>query len=64
MTTYVDVEVKIHWETEEALLVSPDGEKVNAKWIAKSLIKEIDEGEKAYAVITIPYYLAEDKELI
>lgn len=63
-TEHVEVEVKIHFETEKALLVSGDGEKDHAVWIAKSLIEVIDEGEKAYAILTIPQYLAEEKELV
>lgn len=36
----IELALYVHHETEKALLVSDDGEKDNAKWLAKSLLGE------------------------
>ena len=62
-----DVEVRIHYETDDAFLVSTDGEKENAKWVPKRINGEeytVDEGEKGWAVLTVPEWWAAEKELI
>lgn len=63
----VDLTMAIHAETDLAILASDDGDKANAKWLPKSQI----EIEKLHAVrgnneavITMPAWLAQDKELI
>lgn len=61
----VDIEVKIHHETEKAYLVSTTT--VEKVWIPKNINGEeypVDEGEKGWAIITVPIWFAMDKELI
>lgn len=62
-----DIECRIHHETDKALLISLDGNKDNAIWIPKGLNGEefvVDEGEKGYAVITMPEWFATEKGLV
>lgn len=61
----IDVEVKIHHETEKAYLVSTTS--VMKMWIPKYIngdLYPVDEGEKGWAIITVPEWFAIDKELI
>lgn len=63
----VDVEIKIHHETEDAYLVSTTT--VEKTWIPKRIRKdeepyEVDEIEGGYALITVPEWWAVDKELV
>lgn len=62
----IDVEVKIHHETEKAYLVSSltTGTK---DWIPKELNGEqfeVDEGQRGFALITMPEWFAAEKGLI
>ena len=59
----IDITVCRHAETDKAVLVSDDGDKANAVWIPKSQC-EIDEGQCGYITITLPEWLALEKELI
>lgn len=62
----VDLVVHLHYETASAWLVSDDGEKANAVWLPKSQC-EFPEGEPAIGedvTITVPVWLAQEKELI
>lgn len=54
----IDVAVKLHAETERAWLVSDTGERKDAKWIPKS------QAELAAGLLTLPEWLAKEKELI
>lgn len=63
-----DVEIKIHHETEAAFYVTNEvcTEKT---WIPKRIRKDedpypVDEGEKGWAVITVPEWWAADKGLV
>ena len=58
----VDVMVKIHHETDLAVLVSDDGGRTRV-WLPKSAI-EIDRRLEGYAEITLPEKLAYQKALI
>ncbi len=61
----VDVEIKIHHETDKAYLVSTDvSEKV---WIPKRINGEeyeVDESRGGFAIITVPEWWATEKELV
>lgn len=59
----VDIEVKIHWETEDAWLVSTSGEKKDAVWVPKSKV-EMDESDGGIALMTIPEWLATEKGFV
>lgn len=62
----VDVEVKIHHETERAYHVSTTAS-VEKVWIPKRINGdeyEVDEGERGWAIITVPEWWAVEKGLI
>jgi hypothetical protein len=61
----IDLEVYIHHETDESVLVSLDGESKKARWIPKSII-EIEPTVKMTKVVTmtIPQWKAEKEGLI
>lgn len=66
-TDLVDLMLHVHHETKAALLVSDDGEEDNAVWVPKSQVRYEDDlpvpvGQDG--VITVPVWLARDKELI
>lgn len=61
MADVVEIELKIHWETEKAYLLSDDGDKDTAEWVPKSKIEKVEEGEKGYALVTLPAWLASEK---
>lgn len=54
----IDCAVHLHHETERAMLVSDTGDKRDAVWIPKS------QAELADGVLTIPEWLAIEKDLI
>lgn len=54
----VDCAVQLHAETEKAWLVSDTGERADAVWVPKSQA-ELEDG-----VLTLPEWLAKEKELI
>lgn len=56
----VDVEVKLHHQTERAILVSDDGDKANAVWLPLSQI----EWDEADGIVTMPEWLATEKGFI
>lgn len=64
----IDVTVQMHMETERAVLVSDDGDRNKAVWLPKSQIEiefhsGMKERGKGTATITLPGWLAKDKEL-
>lgn len=60
----IDLAVMKHHETDKAWLVSDDGDRDNAIWIAKSQAQlEPDYAGKSY-VLTIPEWLATEKGLV
>lgn len=61
----VDVFMKIHVETPTAVLVSECGDKSKAVWLPKSQVtisRSKDKDDEG--TITIPEWLAEEKEII
>lgn len=64
----VDLALYVHHETDAAYRVSDDGKDANAVWLPKSQIELVPDGQPkpgAYtAVVTMPVWLAQDKELI
>ena len=58
-----DITVKKHHQTEKAILVSLDGDETKAKWVPLSQI-EINSENDGLLEITLPRWLAEDKELV
>jgi hypothetical protein len=59
----VDVTVQIHHRTERAVLVSDDGDRENAKWLALALI-EIETKPNGLAEVTMPEWLARERGFI
>ncbi|MEK1887954.1 MAG: hypothetical protein AAAB35_10360 [Phyllobacterium sp.] len=59
----VDIDAHIHAETTQAVLISDDGEREHAVWLPKKQI-EIERRTKTLAVVTLPHWLAFEKELI
>lgn len=60
-----DLELHVHHITSQAVLVSDDGDKKRAEWLALSRIEP--EGELTVgkiAVIDVPTWLAQEKGLI
>lgn len=58
-----DLELHLHAETDKAILVSTDGNADNAKWVPKSQC-EYEVKKRNLIVVTMPEYLATDKELV
>lgn len=54
----IDCAVCLHAETEKAWLISDTGERNDAVWIPKS------QAELADGVLTLPEWLAKEKDLI
>lgn len=59
----VDLEVQIHHRTERAVLVSDDGDRENAVWLALALV-EIEMKQGGLAEVTMPEWLAKERGLI
>lgn len=66
MRRMVDVEVKIHHETDKAFLIT-NTVATEKTWISKLINGEeyeVDEGEKGWAVITVPEWWATEKGIV
>jgi len=61
-SSLIDVAVQLHHETEKAWLVSDDGDKKNAVWIAKSQA-ELEPKGKVH-ILTLPEWIATEKGLV
>jgi len=59
----IDLEGRIHHETDMAILFSTDGRRKNAVWLPKSAIETHDVSSRITEV-TMPEQLAIDKDLI
>jgi hypothetical protein len=59
----VDVTMQLHHETPKAILVSDDGDRDKAIWIPLSQC-EIEHKPKGIVIVTMPEWLALEKELI
>jgi hypothetical protein len=59
----IDVTLQLHHETAKAILVSEDGDRDNAKWLPLSQV-EIERKERGIVIVTMPEWLAMDKDLI
>ena len=60
----VDLMMYLHHRTANAVLVSETGERAKAIWLALSII-EIEETDNSPIVkVTMPEWLAKDKDLI
>lgn len=60
----VTVEAHVHRETQLGLLVSPDGEREKAAWLAKSLIEFTQKPGSDIATVTLPEWKARQHGLI
>ncbi len=60
----VDVEVQVHHQTTAALLVSPVGTSAEKIWLPLSQIEAESTDSNEITVITLPEWLALEKELI
>jgi hypothetical protein len=58
----VDLELRIHRETDLAILASDSGDIAKAVWLPKSQI-EIEPNRSGTYTITMPAWLAQEKEL-
>lgn len=58
-----DITVVVHHQTDDAVLVSDDGDRRNAVWLPLSAI-EIEPRDRGMAEITAPERLLQDKGLI
>jgi hypothetical protein len=58
----VDLHMYWHGETAKAIYVSDDGNHVSAVWLPKSKVEYVREG--THVTVTMPEWLAKDKELI
>jgi hypothetical protein len=58
----LDLDMQIHVETGKAVLASTSGEKDQAVWLPLSQIEIERKGD--LAVVTMPEWLAVDKELV
>lgn len=58
-----DLELHLHAETDKAILVSTDGNADKAVWVPKSQC-EYEIKKKNLITVTMPEYLATDKELV
>jgi hypothetical protein len=61
----VDIEMMVHAATDKAILVSDDGDKSSAVWLALSQIecdRSLVVGRRV--VVTMPDWLATEKELV
>jgi hypothetical protein len=59
----IDMTMHLHAQTEKAVLVSDDGLRKNAVWLAKQHI-EVEPHSGALVIVTLPEWLALDKGLI
>jgi hypothetical protein len=59
----VDLTLKLHHETERALLVSDSGDRDDAVWLAKSQI-EFTETKPGFVEVTLPEWLATERKLV
>lgn len=58
-----DLTLQLHVETAKAILVSDDGDPDNAVWLPKSQI-EFEKKKGNLVEVTMPQWLAEEKELV
>lgn len=58
----IDIRVILHAETEKAALVSDTGCEDDAVWLPKSKIEMVQDG--GCWEVTLPEWLAKDKELV
>ncbi len=59
----LDIKMQKHAETERAILVSDDGNKDHAVWLPKSQI-EIEEEKDGFILVSLPEWLALEKNLV
>jgi hypothetical protein len=59
----VDIELQLHHETDKAILVSDDGDRERAVWLAKALV-EIEPKKRGIVVVTMPDWMARDKGFV
>lgn len=59
----VDLSMQLHHETAKAILVSDDGEREHAIWLAKSQI-EFEHKKNGIVVVTMPEWVAVEKKLM
>ena len=59
----IDLTLRLHHETDKAVLVSDDGDEKKAVWLPLSQI-EIERKRGGVVVVTAPEWLATDKGLV
>lgn len=59
----IDLTLRLHAETDKAILVSDDGDRDKAVWIPKSQA-EIEPQAKGIVIVTVSEWLATDKRLV
>jgi hypothetical protein len=59
----LDIEMKVHHRTNKGILVSDDGDRRRAVWLPLELV-ELEEKANNHVVVTLPSWLAQQKELV
>jgi hypothetical protein len=60
----IEFVMKLHRETEKAILVSDDGEEKNAIWLPKSQVTVQEQLADEHIRIEVPEWLAQKQNLI
>jgi len=60
----VDLTMRLHHQTDKAVLVSLDGEREHAVWLPKSAVELDFAAQPGLCIVTLPEQLAIDKELV
>lgn len=64
MTRLTDITVRLHQETERAILVSDDGDNDKAVWLPKSQVEFVQKPGSDVIEVTLPEWLATERGLV
>lgn len=60
----IDITVRVHAKTPKAVLVSESGDEKEAQWLPLSQIEVIETNKSSVVIVSIPEWLAIDKNFI
>lgn len=60
----IDVTLQVHHETDKAFLVSDDGDRTKAVWVAKSQCERGDSKSSGIFEFSMPEWLATEKGFV
>jgi len=60
----VELRLRLHHDTPQAILVSDDGDLLRAFWLAKSMIQIQETTNKYELIVTLPRWKAEAEGLV